>query len=602
MFYMASIHGKQNWLLGGLLIATLGQSAMAQNYSWTQVGLTGSYRNPNAWTPNGIPDSMEATAIFGLPQQTFVGMIDDRELGDLIIANGADIHFSPAGIDPPDKLLTVHNLIDINRAKLSLGPLGISPSAVDIVGGDLQMDDGELHIKDGARLIGTEARIATDANLLSSSIIVEGNTGGSAATASRLILDEMVLGERGAVAMEVKDGAWVAASRIEMARHPSSFSSLKVTDELFDGYHSFVAANMDFGAGEARVDVLFGGALHSEGATLGSHGTSNTVIGIAGSGDGSRSLWDVDGPLTIANAGTGRLRVSSAGELRTRGAVVGAMPGGIGNVAVTSEYQGQVATWHNAGDMAIGGTSDQAGGYGTVWASQGGRMQVDGKITVWSSGILYLNEGHLSADWVDRSHGGEVTLVSGELVANRFTGDLTNESATLTIGHVDGNVQNTSGTLSPGLPIGQTTITGDYDHGLSAILDVQLGGISTGDYDVVEVYGAANLDGSLSVEIVSGFVPRNTDEFEIVKSGDLGGFFSNLALGDRIATDGGEGSFRVRYGSGRVILSDFMEIVDIDFNRDGAADCLDINALTSEIAGGTHSVGVRPEWRRRRGS
>ena len=73
--------------------------------------------------------------------------------------------------------------------------------------------------------------------------------------------------------------------------------------------------------------------------------------------------------------------------------------------------------------------------------------------------------------------------------------------------------------------------------------------------------GTLTLNGNLTVALINGFTPANTDVFTIVTTQQpLLGAFSNVASGARLNIEGGAGSFIVNYsGTNNVTLSNFSQ-------------------------------------------
>jgi hypothetical protein len=122
--------------------------------------------------------------------------------------------------------------------------------------------------------------------------------------------------------------------------------------------------------------------------------------------------------------------------------------------------------------------------------------------TVNSSGTVVLNGGSL---------GGSFNLTAGEL---RGTG------------LINGSVTNAAAVRPGGTgAIGTLTITGNYTQLSGGTLALELGGIGTGQFDVLGVGGTASLGGTLAVSLIGGFTPAATDTFIVLSGGTLTGVF-----------------------------------------------------------------------------
>ena len=76
---------------------------------------------------------------------------------------------------------------------------------------------------------------------------------------------------------------------------------------------------------------------------------------------------------------------------------------------------------------------------------------------------------------------------------------------------------------------GIAAISGSYTQAVSGDLLIQIGGTDDvgGEFDQLAVTGAVALGGTLSVELVGGFVPSMSDTFVILTCSALSGTFDN---------------------------------------------------------------------------
>ena len=92
-----------------------------------------------------------------------------------------------------------------------------------------------------------------------------------------------------------------------------------------------------------------------------------------------------------------------------------------------------------------------------------------------------------------------------------------------------------AGSVGPGSSPGALTITGSYTQTASGALDVEIGGLASGtQFDVLNVTGAATLDGALNLSVVGGFAPGDTESFRILTFASRSGDFATkngLSLG-----------------------------------------------------------------------
>ena len=95
-------------------------------------------------------------------------------------------------------------------------------------------------------------------------------------------------------------------------------------------------------------------------------------------------------------------------------------------------------------------------------------------------------------------------------------------------GTISGSVTN-SGQCSPGASPGTLTINGNYTQLPTAVLNIEIGGLTAGSqFDRLIVTGAATLNGTLRVTRVNGFQPGAGNSFQVMTFASRSGNFSNL--------------------------------------------------------------------------
>jgi hypothetical protein len=111
--------------------------------------------------------------------------------------------------------------------------------------------------------------------------------------------------------------------------------------------------------------------------------------------------------------------------------------------------------------------------------------------------------------------GGLVNLLGGTLSGSgTVAGDVRNAA------QIDPGTDGTAGAL---------TINGNYTQTAAGVLTVDIGGRTAGaEYDQLVVSGSVSLDGTLTVNLVNGFVPQSGDAFAILTFGSGSGVFAAL--------------------------------------------------------------------------
>jgi hypothetical protein len=139
--------------------------------------------------------------------------------------------------------------------------------------------------------------------------------------------------------------------------------------------------------------------------------------------------------------------------------------------------------------------------------------------------------------------------------------------------------------MSPGASAGLLFVNGHYQQESTGKLAIEILGNDNSDlmnpeYDVLRT-GTSSLNGLLTVSL-EDFTPGMSDVYTVFESNARTGAFSNVANGQRITTEGLEGSFVVTYtGGSDVTLSNFALIADYNFN--GSVDAADYTVWRNSL-------------------
>ena len=114
-----------------------------------------------------------------------------------------------------------------------------------------------------------------------------------------------------------------------------------------------------------------------------------------------------------------------------------------------------------------------------------------------------------------------------------------------------GDLFNESGILAPGNSPGITSVSGNYGQGSAATLEIELGGLTAGQFDQLLIGGNADWDGMLDVSLYGGFSLGANQQFQIATvSGIQTGMFTGLGEGDLVGNFGGRDLFITYNGFG----------------------------------------------------
>lgn len=352
---------------------------------------------------------------------------------------------------------------------------------------------------------------------------------------------------------------------------------------------------------EGTLAVTGGGLLDTSLAGTGNDIIGGTLGSVAGNGavdvEGTGSQWDAgdvrlgsgfnaEGTLRIMDGGT--VNVASLETLDSSGAKLIEVDG-------TNSYLNAV------GDIRIGGTDAvlrladtgravTAGDFrvdsgALVEMSSGGRIDAD-NITIAEGGRFDVGVGIIGADNAtsvrgtievsgSANIGGSVDILgSGKVVANSgartdFQGALTHNGTSIEtaaggqthfLGGLTGGgdffgegLVAIDSVYAPGNSADIITFEGDLALGFASVLQIELAGIGSGEFDQLLVNGDFDI-GSLSqldVRVIDGFELGFGQEFLFADvEGSLNGVFSGLGEGATVGNFGGQDLFITYNGFG----------------------------------------------------
>lgn len=233
-------------------------------------------------------------------------------------------------------------------------------------------------------------------------------------------------------------------------------------------------------------------------ATLTGSGSVSSAISAA-----AGSIIEATGALSLGSAAAAAGFVSQ-GELRTNGNTV---------------------TLLDSGQVTLGSLTTLGSGAapGTLVAANGAILTAGRSITGFGT-ISTPNNATLPL------------TVNGSVQGTSAAQGITLAGYVIGVGSLT-NVK-LSGTINPGFVNPTATITGGgvtFDAASKTV--IELAGSALGSFDVLDLTGAASLNGSLQVSLLNGFVPAIGQSFLVLASSALTGSFANTTLptlpGDR---------------------------------------------------------------------
>jgi hypothetical protein len=166
-------------------------------------------------------------------------------------------------------------------------------------------------------------------------------------------------------------------------------------------------------------------------------------------------------------------------------------------------------TFTNQGAIVVGKGSTFTVGSG------GSYLQTEGKTTV--NGKLALSTSEEKTDEADSDPAAaNIRIAKGTLLGN---------------GGTIAAPVSSSGTVIPADSLtttGKLGITGGYTQTAAGALDANIAGANSGQFNVLNVTGAATLGGTLNITLLNNFVPAVGDTFEILTAKKVTGTFATV--------------------------------------------------------------------------
>ena len=343
-------------------------------------------------------------------------------------------------------------------------------------------------------------------------------------------------------------------------------------DSAFGRSNFYLAndATLRYTGGSAQTDRTI--AFNSGGGYVDIDNATTTLV-VAGVASGSGYLGKLGpGVLQLAAANTyesatwiaaGTLQLGG-NERIPDGSDVYVAPGAMFDVnnfdETIASLQGLGHISLGSGDLTINADESWPAFKGTISGSGSGSLTIAGAATVSLGGFNH--------------YAGPTTVSSGTLLVNgthQSGGDYTVASgATLGgTGTIASNV-NVSGTMAPGKSAGTLTVNGAYTQLTTAELEIEIGGTSNGQFDVLDATISAALAGSLDVTLINSFMPAWGDSFLILTSAAVSGSFATAASELPALVNGL--TWQIHYGPSNVLLS---VVLGGDYNNDQVVDSAD---------------------------
>ncbi|MFY0478526.1 autotransporter domain-containing protein [Achromobacter marplatensis] len=422
---------------------------------------------------------------------------------------------------------------------------------------------GTVRVLAGATLIATEISIG-DSALSTGSLLVDGeissldsalpvkvgnfgsglfevNHAGRVLSGGLIAADKA--GSSGSVLLTGADSSWTSSGPVEIGKEGSG--TLLIADgATLSGTSGFVGVGSGsvstasiggtgsswsntgiFVVGDARgarggLGISGGGQLTSWNGTLGRRAGSYGNVTI--SGDGSK--WTSTGPVTVGDAGEGRLLLMFGGALNASEVVIANAAGSKGTLVMgtPADFGAAPVGVLNAPVLRFGaGDGELLFNFVGPALTYGGSIQGNGRVNILSGDVILTGNS---------SNTGLTTVSGSALTVNGALAGPVSVGAGATLGGAGsvGAVTLAAGSvLSPGNSIGTLTVNGDLTFAPGSTYRVEAAPASA-DSDRVVVNGIARLAGSvLHVGPDGNFTPNLS--YTILSANSVQGRFESVS-------------------------------------------------------------------------
>jgi outer membrane autotransporter protein len=398
----------------------------------------------------------------------------------------------------------------------------------------------------------------------------------------------LAVGEFGTGTLKITNGGAVFSSATGLIGADSGAIGIVTVDGAGSTWDN--DGDLFFGSkGTGSLNITHGGAVSNASGSLGgaflffqTDASGRAIV------DGPGSTWTNRGQLFVGNFSAGTLQITNGGAVSNTNGFIGFAGLASGTVIV----DGSGSTWTNSGSLYVGGNTVRAAGAGLLRIQNGGTVKAV-TTTIWSTGTLEIginptligtlrfdNGGTLrsiaettfsnsatltgtgirvdSSLFVSRlsgvfeGTGGLTKTGTGTIVltnANNYTGDTRVDGGSLIVdgsiaspnafvspmgllggtGTIGGNIVS-SGIVSPGdSGPGRLTLNGSYAQSNSGTLQIEIGGLSLVQHDLLRANGTAQLNGALQLARLNNFhfLPGDRVTF-LTAAGGVDGTFATV--------------------------------------------------------------------------
>jgi hypothetical protein len=297
--------------------------------------------------------------------------------------------------------------------------------------------------------------------------------------------------------------------------------------------------------------------------TAGTIRVATTALGLAGTITNNGTLTFIANGMNNFGGFDDVYSVSGAATLAGTGELVLVEPGESGLLGAGVLTNGAAHTIRGKGSIGVELVNDG------LLRAEGGKLTVTkrvagaGRVEIGAGATLEFNGPTLSAAVITLAPSGVFDFNGERLEAAMFVGNLVLDR----------------GTLAPGQGASPAVVSGNLQMSGSAALELQIAGVAPGEFDSLQVAGAAMVDGALVVRTVSDLGPLGTSaELTLLTAASLGGAFDDAPLvGEHL----GFGVFLTGYSfdvaADRIAVVIEQQLHPGDFDADGDVDVADLS-------------------------
>jgi hypothetical protein len=517
-------------------------------YTWSGAGSI-EWNDSNDWTsPNGgtaFPGGGSDVAVFNLhswarPESYFDG---NYTIGTMVLNGSGPLYISWGNLGGT---LTVTNPIQVGDSQTLYMYNGGT-----MLDGSIQMT-GAATLGDNGTTAGTYWEMAPYHELY-----VTGNVSysGSGGTLAGLVLTG-TLNVAGGATLNVNNPYEAVSATAVVVSGTLNGVDTPGADQLGGNVVSELDGPVSLMGGTLSGDLIYSGAVTSNGTDTISGGTFNSTLTVNGTGNLS-----VVG-VTIAPTS---VSVNGGGVLRGTGTINApvALTGGTLSGSVT--YNGAVAS--NGVDTISGGTLNSS-----LTVNGAGNLSVNG-LTIAPTNVTVNSGGVLQGTGTINPQNSSISLTGGTLSGSLTLGASVSASSASTLSPG-------SGGNGSGHSCGTLTINGAVTLDHSTTLNFNLGPAGTtgsNDNDFINITGPLSLDGTLNVNALGGF---GVGTYTLI---DYSGALSGAGL-----TLGAAPGLGLNYAIDTTTTDEINLVVTnsyspADTNHDGLVNSLDIDAIYQNL-------------------